>query len=151
MFGSTMSFIAEAERTIEAPAQRVFDRLADFASWPTWMPRSFVPLVRGAPSPLRLGDRVRVKVGGAPTASTLKITVLERPREIAWRGGIRGLLWADHRFVLEAISPTRTRVRSIETWNGALAGLLRRIVEPAAIKIGGQQLAGLDKAATLTD
>lgn len=143
-----MTFLAQTERTIEAPPQRVFDTLAAVASWPTWMPRSFVPLVRAStPSPLRLGDRFRVKVGGAPFASTLKITELQRPREIAWRGGIRGVLWAEHRFVLEPEGDRKTRVRSIETWHGALAGVLRRVVEPAAVRIGGEQLAGLARAA----
>jgi hypothetical protein len=146
-----MSFVAAAERTIEAPPQRVFDRLADFSTWASWMPRSFVPVMRGARSPLRLGDRVRVKIGGAPVASTLKISVHDRPRELAWRGGVRGVLWAEHRFVFEADGDHRTRVRSIETWHGALAGVLRRIIEPTAVRIGGQQLAGLDKASAMTN
>ena len=147
-----MSFVAEAERTIDAPAPRVFDRLADVASWPSWMPRSFavVPRVRaGTPSPLRPGDRVRVKISGAPLASTLKVSKLERPNELAWRGGVRGLLWAEHRFVFEPIGDKKTRVRSIETWHGALSGLLRRIVEPAAVRIGAQQLEGLAKATAM--
>jgi hypothetical protein len=146
-----MSFVAEAERTIEAPPQRVFDRLVDVASWPTWMPRSFVPVLRsGTPSPLRLGDRVKVKIAGGPLPSTIRISKLVRPGEVAWRGGVRGLLWAEHRFVLEAVGDRRTRVRSIETWRGALAGVLRRIVLPLAERIGGEQLAALDRAAALT-
>jgi hypothetical protein len=145
-----MSFVAEAERTIDAPAARVFDRLADLASWPSWMPRSFAPVVRnGTPSPLRSGDRFRVKISGAPLASTLKISKLDRPRELAWRGGVRGVLWAEHRFVFEPIGDKKTRVRSIETWRGALSGLLRRIVEPAAMRIGAQQLEGLAKATAM--
>jgi hypothetical protein len=147
-----MSFVAEAERTIDAPAARVFDRLADVASWPSWMPRSFALVVHGRrpyPSPLKLGDRVKVKVNGAPIASTLRVSRLERPHELAWRGGVRGLLWAEHRFVVEATGDRRTRVRSIETWHGALAGLLRRIVEPAALRVGGAQLEGLAKASAI--
>ncbi|CAN5923865.1 hypothetical protein BH11MYX4_BH11MYX4_44470 [soil metagenome] len=143
-----MSFVAEAERTIEAPPQRVFERLIDVASWSTWMPRSFVPLLRsGTPSPLRLGDRIKVKIAGAPLPSTLRMSKLVRPTELAWRGGVRGLLWAEHRFVLEPVGDRRTRVRSIETWHGALASILRPLVLPAALRIGGEQLAGLDAAA----
>jgi hypothetical protein len=112
------------------------------------MPRSFALVVRpGSPSPLRLGDRFRVKIGGAPLASTLRVSKLDRPRELAWRGGVRGVLWAEHRFVFEPDGDRRTRVRSIETWRGALAGLLRRLIEPTAIRIGGEQLEGLAKAA----
>ncbi len=145
-----MSFVAEAERTIDAPPQRVFDRLADLASWPSWMPRSFAPVIRaGTPSPLREGDRFRVRISGAPVASKLRISRLDRPHELTWRGGVRGLLWAEHRFVFEAVGDKKTRVRSIETWNGALSGLLRRLVEPAAVRIGSQQLEGLAKATAM--
>lgn len=143
-----MSFVAEAERTIDATPQRVFDRLADIASWRTWMPRSFVAVVRpDIPSPLKLGDRFRVRIGGAPLANALRVSKLDRPRELAWRGGVRGVLWAEHRFVFERDGDHRTRVRSIETWRGALAGLLRRLIEPAAIRIGSEQLEGLARAA----
>ena len=145
-----MSFVAEASLTIDAPPQRVFDRLADLASWPSWMPRSFAPVVRsGTPSPLRPGDRFKVKISGAPLASTLTVSKLERPNELAWRGGVRGLLWAEHRFVFEPVGDKKTRVRSIETWRGALAGVLRRLVEPAAVRIGAQQLEGLAKATAM--
>jgi uncharacterized protein YndB with AHSA1/START domain len=41
-----MSFSACTERSIAAPQQRVFDKLADVASWPAWMPRSFVAVLR---------------------------------------------------------------------------------------------------------
>jgi hypothetical protein len=148
-----MSFVAEAERTIEAPPQRVFDRLVDVASWPSWMPRSFQPLLAssgGTPSPLRLGDRVKVKISGAPLPTTIRMSKLERPHELAWRGGVRGLLWAEHRFVLEPAGDRRTRVRSIETWHGALAPLLRAFVLPAALRVGGEQLAALDGAAAMS-
>ena len=146
-----MTFVAQAELIIDAPAARVFDRLADFAAWPSWMPASFVPLVpAGRPSPLRLGERFRVKVGGAPFASTLRLSVCQRPREIAWRGGLRGVLWAEHRFVLEPSGENHTRVRSIETWRGALSGLTRRFVKPLAEKIGGEQPAGLTRASGST-
>lgn len=145
-----MSFVAEAERTIEAPPQRVFDKLVDVASWPTWMPRSFVPLLRSdTPSPLRLGDRIKVKVAGAPLPTTIRMSTLVRPTEVAWRGGVRGLFWAEHRFVLEPVGDRRTRVRSIETWRGALSGLLRPLVHPVAVRVANAQLAGLDGAAAV--
>jgi hypothetical protein len=146
-----MSFVAEAERTIEAPPQRVFDRLIEVASWPSWMPRSVVPVLRtGTPSPLKLGDRIKVKVAGGPLPTTIRVSKLVRPSELVWRGGIRGLLWAEHRFVLEPVGDRRTRVRSIETWHGALARLLRGIVLPLAVRVGNEQLAALDGAAALT-
>lgn len=145
--GPFMSFVAQAERTIGAPPQRVFDRLVDVASWPTWMPRSFVPVLRsGTPSPLRLGDRIKVKVAGGPLPTTIRVSKLVRPTELVWRGGVRGLLWAEHRFVLEPVGERRTRVRSIETWHGALSRVLRAFVLPLAVRVGNEQLAALDGA-----
>ena len=49
------------------------------------------------------GDRVKVKVAGAPLPSTIRVSKLERPTEVAWRGGVRGIFWAEHRFVLEPV------------------------------------------------
>lgn len=146
-----MSFVAEAERTIEAPPQRVFDTLIDVASWPTWMPRSFAPVLRSdTPSPLRRGDRIKVKVAGGPLPTTIRVSKVERPNELVWRGGARGLLWAEHRFVLEPVGDRRTRVRSIETWHGILARVLRGLVLPLAVRVGHEQLAALDGAAAIT-
>ena len=145
------SFIAEADRTIEAPPHRVFDKLIDVASWPSWMPRSFVPVLRSdTPSPLRLGDRIKVKVAGGPLPTTIRVSELARPNELVWRGGVRGLLWAEHRFVLEPVGDRRTRVRSIETWRGVLSGLLRAVVLPLALRVGHEQLAALDRAAAIS-
>jgi uncharacterized protein YndB with AHSA1/START domain len=140
-----MSFRAQTERTIAATPARVFDTLADISSWPTWMPPGFA--VRGGGAQLRLGGRFRVRLAGAPFASTLKVSRFERPRELAWRGGLRGVLWAEHRFVFEPDGERRTRVRSIETWHGALAGVVRRVVERTLVRIGDEQLEGLARAA----
>jgi len=145
-----MSFVAESDLVIDAPPQRVFDRLADFGSWPAWMPRSFVPVLRdGSPSPLKLGDKFRVRVGGAPIAAMLRVSRLDRPREIAWKGGVPGIFWAEHRFVFEAEGDRRTRVRSIETWHGIGARLAKKLVMRTALRIGSEQLDGLAKATAL--
>ncbi|MDB4944689.1 MAG: hypothetical protein JWP97_4223 [Labilithrix sp.] len=148
-----MSFVARAEILIDAPVERVFERLADLAAWPSWMPGSFVPVFHGKPEPLALGTRFRVKVGGSPLPASLRVSLHERPRQLAWTGGVPGLLRAEHRFVVEAEGPQRSRVRSVETWTGALAlaGITKRIVKPLAEKIGRAQLAGLARAAALTN
>lgn len=145
-----MSFVVQSDLVIDAPPQRVFDRMADFGSWPAWMPRSFVPVLRdGAPSPLRLGDKFRVRVGGAPIATMLRVSRLDRPREIAWKGGVPGLFWAEHRFVFEPEGDRRTRVRSIETWHGLVARLAKKLVTATALRIGSEQLDGLAKGSAL--
>jgi polyketide cyclase/dehydrase/lipid transport protein len=140
-----MSFVARAELRIAVPREAAFDRLADLSSWRAWMPRSF-RLVGRAKGPLASGDRLRVRIAGAPVATTLEVSVARRPDEIAWRGGSRRVLWAEHRFLFEADGANGTLVRSVETWQGALALLLRRFVQPRAERVGADQLAGLAKA-----
>ncbi len=141
-----MTFVAEATGEADAPPEAVFDRLSDFASWRDWMPRAFRPVGK-EPASLARGVKMRVRIAhGAPAA--LEVTVHERPREIAWRGGIPVVLGAEHRFVFEPIADgKRTRIRSVETWRGALTPFLRPIVKRVAERIAAQQIAALARAA----
>jgi uncharacterized protein YndB with AHSA1/START domain len=136
-----MPFVATAERTLDVPPDAAFDRLANHASWEAWMPPSFRPVGKIRET-LRGGDSIQVRIDGMPLPAKLVISVSARPEEIAWRGGIRSLLWAEHRFLFEA-REGGTRVRSVETWHGPLAGLLRRASQPKAERIGREQLEGL--------
>lgn len=139
-----MPFVAEAERAYDHPPDVVFDRLADAPSWREWMPRSFQP-TQTPDAPLQVGDRRRVRVGYAlPT--TLTVTVADRGRELTWTGGTRGVLFAEHRFVFERRADGGTFVRSIETWSGALAPVVRPFVQPFAKRAGRGQLEGLARA-----
>lgn len=97
---------------------------------------------------LREGDTFKVKIAGMRVASKLTVSAHERPRELSWTGGIPGLLSAEHRFLFDAEGEdgAKTRVRSVETWTGALANVLRGAVEPLATKIGGQQLEALARS-----
>jgi len=135
-----MSFVAEASRTISATPEVLFDRLADYGSWDAWMPRSFEPMGHGV-GPLQVGDRIRVRILGLP--SELEITVADRGRELAWRGGIGFLLSGEHRFIFERDGASSTRVRSVELWRGLLGPLVRPVVRRVASSVGKKQLAGL--------
>jgi hypothetical protein len=144
-----MSFIAQAERALDVSPEVAFDRLANHASWYEWMPASFRPVGRSK-GPLRQGDSIRVRINGMPMAAKLFVSVTRRPEskdgksegELTWTGGIPGILWAEHRFLFEP-REGGTRVRSVETWHGALAPLLKRALKSKAEKIGSEQLAGL--------
>ncbi len=137
-----MSFLAQAERVVDAAPEVAFDKLADHASWRAWMPESFRPLgpSRGT---LRTGSAIKVRIAGVPFPAELVVHVTRRPEEISWRGGVKGVLWAEHRFLFEPDAKGGTRVRSLETWYGPLAGWLRRAIQPRAERIGAEQLAGL--------
>jgi hypothetical protein len=144
-----MPFVAQAERSLPVPPDVAFDRLANHASWYDWMPDSFRPVGRSK-GPLREGDSIRVRIAGMPMPARLSISVTKRPDakggapagEITWTGGLKGLLWAEHRFLFEA-KDGGTRVRSVETWHGALAPFFQKAIQKQAERIGAEQLAGL--------
>jgi hypothetical protein len=139
-----MSFVAEGSITLAVSPEVAFDALRDHPSWREWMPRSFAPRSELG-RPLEPGDVIRVRVGGAPVASRIEIAVVDRPSEITWCGGVRGLIYARHRFLFEP-HEGGTRVRSVETWSGVLAALAKPALGRAAEKVGGQQLRGLARA-----
>ena len=141
-----MAFVAEAAVEADAPPEAVFDRLVDFASWGAWMPRSFRP-ASAAPATLAPGASLRVRIAHGPPAR-LDVTVCDRAREVTWCGGLAGVLRAEHRFLFDPIGDgKRTRIRSVETWRGALAPLVRPVVKRLAERIGRQQIDALARAA----
>ena len=125
-----MSFVAEASIEIDVPPEVAFDVLCEHPSWSRWMLRSFEAASR-ADTPLHAGKRLRIRIARAPVATGIVVTVVDRPREITWRGGARGVLHAEHRFLFST---------------GALAPLVRRFVKPSAERIGSEQLSGLAAA-----
>jgi hypothetical protein len=139
-----MSFVAKGTRRIPVAPEVAFDRLADLSSWPSWMPSSFRPV--GTPTgTLRLGQKVSVRIAGVPTASRIEVSELRRPKEIAWSGGVPGILWANHQFFFEPDGDA-TVIVSQETWSGLLAPFLRRLIQPMAERVGGHQLEALARS-----
>ena len=139
-----MSFCARVTRTLQVSDAVAFDCLADQDAWGRWMPRSFA-LVGASAGRLSRGARFRVRIQGVPFPVDLEVTVAERPRELTWCGGVRGVLYAEHRFVFEAIGDRAVEVRSLETWSGVLAGPVRKLLEPRAERGARAQLSGLAK------
>lgn len=106
------------------------------------MPASFRP-VRGPERALAVGDRFEVRLRGKPGGTRIEVVELVPGRVLAWAGGIPGVLHAVHRFHFDA-EDGGTRIRSIETWTGALAyGPIGARVKRAAERIGREQLEGL--------
>jgi len=140
-----VSFVAESRRNVAVSPEALFARLVDHASWRGWMPRSFVP-VGSLLGELRVGDAPKVRIAGAPVGTPIRVSVVDRPREIAWCGGVKRLLWAEHRFLFEPDGHGGTNVRSVETWEGALASAARRVVQPMAERIGREQLEALARS-----
>lgn len=140
-----MSFVAEGSRVVRATPEEAFDRLASHATWPKWMPATFRPLDEH-PAVLGVGVRIRVRLARTPVPTPITVSVAERARELTWCGGVRGVLFAEHRFLFEPHGEGRTLVRSVETWSGALAGAVRPVLKPLAERIAGDQLEALANA-----
>jgi hypothetical protein len=137
-----MPFVVCASQLLSVPAPTAFDRLVDHESWSSWMPASYRPIGKSV-GRLAEGSVFRAQIEGIPFPATCKVCVVRSPSELAWRGGVRGLLWAEHRFLFEPKGPTSVEVVSAETWHGPLAMLLRGVIERGASKIGREQLAAL--------
>ena len=137
-----MTFVAESSIVVNAASDACFATFVDFPAWHEFMPPSYRP-VAGPARALRANDRVRIRIAGLGPVVTIRISHIEPDREIAWHGGVRGVLAAAHRFVFEVQGDRATRVRSEETWTGALSvGPLALAVKARAEQIGAEQLAG---------
>ena len=137
-----MAYVARASLLLPVSAEKAFDRLTDHGSWPRWMPASFRP--HGSTvGRLSEGQRFRVKILGLPLPVSCRVSVMRSGAEVTWVGGVKGALFAEHRFLFEPRGPSSVFVDSVETWSGPLAALLRAAIHPGAVKVGREQLAAL--------
>jgi hypothetical protein len=123
---------------IDAPAERVWQVLTDFASFPQWNP--FIRQATGEP---KVGARLGVRIqppGSKGMTFRPKVLRVEPNRERRWLGRlwIPGLFDGEPSFHLEPLGPTRTRLVQRETFRGLLVPLLFRWV-------GGSTRQGLEE------
>ena len=121
------------EIDINAPAERVFGLLTDFASYPAWN-----PLVPEASGELRVGERIRIRVvAGREMLFRPVVTAFDPPRALRWRGviGLGVFFSGEHGFSIEPLGPDRVRLVHGEVYTGLLvpflAGTLNRDARPA--------------------
>jgi len=122
--------LLHTEIEIDAPADRVWQVLADFGRFPEWN-----PFIVRASGELRVGARLEVHIQPAGSGGmTLRPLVLEATanRELRWRGQllIPGLFTGEHAFVLEPLG-ARTRFVHREHFTGVLVPLLSRVLDGA--------------------
>ena len=117
------------EIEIEATAERVWQLLTDFASFPEWN-----PFIRKASGNIRMGERLEVNIqpSGA-SAMTFRPTVLkaEPNRELRWLGHllISGLFDGEHSFLIEPLGEGRVRFTQREVFTGLLVPLFARALD----------------------
>ena len=108
------------EIEIEAPPERVWAVLTDFASYPDWNP--FIASIQGD---LAEGSELRVELT-PPEAGSFRfrprLLRLIRDQELRWKGHflLRGLFDGEHFFQLVPVDSGRTRFVHGEDFNGIL-------------------------------
>ena len=138
-----MAVTGKVTMIVNAPLEEAYQKFCDFSRWGEWMPEIFRP-VSGPQRVLTGGDAIKVKLKAVGPAMTMPIKVFRSSpnREITWGGGAKGLLHAEHCFFFEDAGEGRTRIRSEETFSGALTlpapGFLKKQIET----IGAAQLEG---------
>jgi hypothetical protein len=134
----------DAATEIEAPAERVWEVVTDFASYPQWNP--FIVHAEGIPVE---GARLKVTIR-APgyRAVTFKPRVLRAVsgHELTWLGRtlLPGLFDGRHSLTVEALGESRSRFRSHEEVTGILLPVLGKVMR--ASQQGFEELCAAVKA-----
>jgi hypothetical protein len=114
---------------IEAPAEKVWELLIDVTAYPTWN-----PFITRAEGPVEVGGRLTLRMQPVSgSAVTLRPTVVEvvQGHRLRWQGrlAVRGLLDADHLFILEPHGATRSRLVQREHFRGLLVPFVQRSLD----------------------
>jgi hypothetical protein len=113
------------EIEIDAPPERVWAVVSDFAAYPEWN-----PFIRRISGELREGRRLEVRIeppGGR--AMTFKPTVraVEANRELRWLGRLLapGIFDGQHSLRIEPLAGGRSRFVQSERFSGVLVALVK--------------------------
>ena len=117
------------ETEIEAPAERVWYLLTDFASYHQWNP--FIRSISGQPV---LGERLEVRLeppGGRGMIFKPKVLNAEPNHELRWLGHllVPGLFDGEHSFTIQPLEENRTRFIQREAFKGLLVPLFARSLD----------------------
>ncbi len=109
---------------INAPAERVWQILTDFARFPEWN-----PFMLRASGPIKPGARLQVYLKpGSGMGMAFRPTVLrvEPNRELRWLGHllVPGLVDGEHQLSIEVLGTNHVRFTQHEKFTGLLASLV---------------------------
>jgi hypothetical protein len=112
------------EIVIAAPAERVWEVLTDFASYPDW-----APMFNSISGKLQPGERLRVSFKNGPTVNPV-IAELQPARVLEWQGKllVGGVFDGRHRFELQPQGDKTLLIHS-ERFTGVLIPLFKRLID----------------------
>src|SRR5207245_10552980 len=115
-----------AEIEIEAPAERVWQVLTDFAKFPEWN-----PFIREMSGEVRTGAQLQVRLeptGGRGMSFKPKMVNVETNREMSWLGRllIAGLCSGEHSFTIESLDEKGVRFVQHEKFKGLLVQFMAK-------------------------
>jgi hypothetical protein len=113
------------EIEIEAPPERVWSVVSDFAAYPEWN-----PFIRRISGELREGARLEVRIeppGGRATTFKPTVRAVQANRELRWLGRllVRGIFDGEHSLRVEPLDGGRSRFIQSERFSGLLVGLVK--------------------------
>jgi len=122
------------EIEIDASAERVWDILTDFASYPQWK-----PFIRRISGELQVGERLEVRLEPPDSRGiTLRPTVLRaEPNRLLWWVGhlmVPGIFDGEHSLVIEPLEGNRVRFVQHEAFKGVLVRPLARSLDKSTLR-----------------
>jgi hypothetical protein len=134
----------DATTEIEAPAELVWQVIADTPRYREWN-----PFIRAIDGDLREGARLHVTIqapGRMPVTFRARVMRLDPGRELRWRGQwyVPGLFDGDHALTVEPLGAGRSRFRTHENVTGLLLPILTKAMRQS--QAGFEQLCEAVKA-----
>ena len=132
------------EVEIDAPPERVWAVVTEFAAYPEWN-----PFIRRISGELRTGTRLEVQIeppGARATTFKPTVRVVETNHELRWLGRLLlpGVIDGEHSLRIEPLDGGRSRFVQSERFTGLLVGFVRGTL--AKTEVGFEQMNAALKA-----
>ena len=132
----------EASIEIEAPAQRVWEVMADVERWAEWT-RSISSIRFLEQPPMRVGGKLRIRQPKLPPA-VWEVVTLEPGRGFVWKAGGPGIHSLGSHYV-EPLDNDRSRATLRLEQRGPVANLLQPFVEGMSRNYVEMEIQGLKR------